>query len=111
VKVVKRSEIDTKSSLSVVITKDNAGAENCQAGIGRLQVGKSVPVEGFSKHPTEEICLILKGKIKVETQDKVEYISEGDLVFMPKNEEHKNTNIGDVEAEIFWVTSPPKENI
>jgi len=106
-KVIKRSEIDTESSLSVLVTKDNVGAKNLQAGIGRLQVGKSMPEKGFSKHPTEEICLILKGKVRVETPNKIEYVNKGDLVFVPKNEEHKNSNTGNVVAEIFWVTSPP----
>ncbi|MBA1336047.1 MAG: hypothetical protein HPY66_2006 [Firmicutes bacterium] len=106
-KVVKRSEIDTKSLLSVLITKDNAGAENIQVGIGRIQVNKSVPEKGFSKHPTEEICLILKGKVRVETPNRIEYLNKGDIVFMPKDEEHRNTNVGDREAELLWVTSPP----
>ena len=42
----------------------------------------------------EEICYILKGKIRVETPKGSEEIGVGDMVFMPKDEEHRNVNIG-----------------
>jgi mannose-6-phosphate isomerase-like protein (cupin superfamily) len=106
-KVIRGSEIKKASNLDVLISKKNAGAENCQAGIGRIQINNSLPEEGFSKHPTEEVSFIIKGQIRLETPDKTEYLNEGDIVFMPKNKEHRNINVGDTEAEVFWVTSPP----
>lgn len=105
--VFKQPQKDIQGVQNLIVTKDTTGAEHCQSGIARVYINSVLPEKGWSKHPTEEICYILKGKIRVETPKVSEEIGAGDMVFMPKDEEHRNVNIGDSEALILWVTAPP----
>lgn len=101
-KVIRNSEIDKEQLFSVLVTGDNL-----QFGFARIPVGQCLPQKGVSKHPTEEICIVTKGSIRVETTDGIEYLDAGDISFMPRDVEHRNVNVGDTEVEMFWYTSPP----
>jgi mannose-6-phosphate isomerase-like protein (cupin superfamily) len=105
--VFKKASLPLSSELNVLIKKETTGAENCQAGIAKIPVNRSLPESGYSKHPTEEVCYIVSGKLRVETQTLSRELEEGDIVFIPKDEEHRNINTGEKEAIIFWVTAPP----
>ena len=104
--VIKKKDISLASELNLLISEE-IGAKYCQAGIARISIGRSLPENGYSKHPTEEVCYIVKGKVRVETKRLIQDLEEGDIVFIEENEEHRNVNIGEEEALIFWVTVPP----
>lgn len=101
-KVIRNSEIDKNPLFSVLLT-----GEHLQFGFTRIPVGQCLPQQGVSKHSTEEICIVMKGSIRVETPDGIEFLNDGDISFMPKDVEHRNINVGDTEVEMFWYTSPP----
>jgi mannose-6-phosphate isomerase-like protein (cupin superfamily) len=105
--VFKKTSLTLSSELNVLIKKETTGAENCQAGIAKIPVNRSLPESGYSKHPTEEVCYVVRGKVRVQTQNSSWELEGGDIAFIPKNEEHRNINIGEKEAVIFWVTAPP----
>jgi quercetin dioxygenase-like cupin family protein len=105
--VFRQPQREVKGVQNLIVTEDSTGAEHCQAGIARIAANTILPDEGWAKHPTEEVNYILKGKIRVQTPTRSEEIGKGDMVFMPKDEEHRNINIGDDEALILWVTAPP----
>ncbi len=104
--VVKKSDLDLNATLNLLVSKEQ-GAVHCQAGIAKVAANGYIPEDGWSKHPTEEISYIIKGRLRVETPNAKREICEGDVVFMPSDEPHRNVNLTDEEALIFWVTSPP----
>ncbi|MGE5633387.1 MAG: cupin domain-containing protein [Caulobacteraceae bacterium] len=101
-KVIKNFEIDKGPLFSVLVT-----GECLQFGFARIPVNQCLPQTGVSKHPTEEICIVMKGSIRVETPEGIEYLNAGDISFMPEDVEHRNVNVGDTEVEMFWYTAPP----
>ena len=79
---------------------------HCQAGIAKVAANGYIPEDGWSKHPTEEISYVIKGKLRVETPS-----AKGRFVramwSLCQVMSLTNVNLTDEEALIFWVTSPP----
>lgn len=64
-------------------------------------------VSGEKTHVGEEVGLVIKGKICVSLEGKEHIMEEGDSIYFPSTIPHRIENIGDSEAVLFWVMTPP----
>ena len=60
-------------------------------------------------HAGEEFILVLRGEIRlVVDDDQIVDLALGDAAYYPSSLSHAYQNIGDVEAELFTISAPPK---
>lgn len=64
-------------------------------------------ISGEKTHAGEEVGLVVKGRIRVCVQGKEHIMEEGDSIYFPSTLPHRIENIGDSEAVLFWVMTPP----
>ena len=64
-------------------------------------------ISGEKTHIGEEVGLVIKGKIRVSLQGKDHIMEEGDSIYFPSTLPHRIENMGDSEAVLFWVMTPP----
>jgi transcriptional regulator with XRE-family HTH domain len=100
-----------------VLTYDSWGARiNCLSdGISRarmsfleveLEPGLGRNVEPIT-HTGEELIHILKGVVEIHVGSDRHLLKEGDSIHFQSKEPHTIRNIGDGQARIMWVASPP----
>ncbi len=75
--------------------------EVVQARIERFEV----PAERYA-HEGDEFGLVLKGEIKVELEDEVHVLKEGDTIYFRSTVPHAIYGVDPEGSEILWVNSP-----
>ena len=58
-------------------------------------------------HDGEEVGLVVKGTICVTLEGKRYIMEKGDSIYFQSSVPHRIENIGDSEANLFWVMTPP----
>ena len=58
-------------------------------------------------HEGEELGFLLQGKIKLNLDDKIFDLREGDCFYFSADKKHSVINIGKETAKILWVVTPP----
>ena len=58
-------------------------------------------------HTGEEIGLVVKGRIRVTIAGEPHILDEGDSIYFSSMTPHQIETIGDEEALLFWVMTPP----
>lgn len=109
-KVIKQEQlggiVDETYPLKLLVSSKEHGAKMCQVGVAILNPGQRLPATGNSQHVSEEVSYVLSGKIRVETDTGSQIVEAGDLVFMPGDKPHVNTNISQEPAKILWFVTP-----
>jgi transcriptional regulator with XRE-family HTH domain len=72
-----------------------------------MQPGEADPALAPKSHPSEECTLVLRGRIQAEVAGHVYELAEGDSIKIHRELLHRFVNVGEVEAEILMVISPP----
>ncbi len=74
------------------------GAKRIQLRLFTIEVGGYTPLE---KHAHEHEVYMLKGKALVKGGDKEVLVTQGNVIFIPSNEEHQFRNVGDEAVEFL----------
>jgi transcriptional regulator with XRE-family HTH domain len=76
-----------------------------QGSIHIVAVGGST--EGQVTHHGEEIGYVISGEVEVLIDDDVYYLSAGDSAYYSSEQPHGYRNVGDDEARILFINTPP----
>jgi transcriptional regulator with XRE-family HTH domain len=82
------------------------GDRKMEAVLLKIKKGKSSGEEKLS-HGGEEIHFILKGNVEYTMEDEKINLSEGDCIHFKATVPHSWKNVGNEEAEVLVVISPP----
>jgi quercetin dioxygenase-like cupin family protein len=74
------------------------GAERIQLRLFTIEVGGYTPLE---KHTHEHEVYVLRGTALVKGGDKEMLVTQGNVIFIPSNEEHQFKNVGEERVEFL----------
>ena len=79
--------------------------------VGEFGPGGSTGEKPYVHGHAHEMFLVLRGQVELTLGD-VEYVMrEGDSIEYPTSTPHKTRNLGDSEAEVLWIISPPTSGL
>jgi len=90
--------------IQVELLSPNLKDKKMEALIIRIEKGH---VSGEKTHIGEEVGLVVKGKICVSLEGNDNILEQGDSIYFPATIPHRIENIGDSEAVLYWVMTPP----
>ena len=95
----------TGTSNRRLISPETVGSTQLEVVIGTVQPDcGALP----HRHPgIEQVCYLLKGKVRVEVGGQTAQLGVGDCCFFPSGECHNLTAIGDEEARVLVIYAPP----
>lgn len=100
----KRLRLPSSTAMFELLTPDlNRSVEVLLLRLGPDEVTSN----GLVSHISEEVLLVLEGKVKVNIESVEELLGDGDSIYIDSLVQHAVTNIGDTEAEIICVLTPP----
>lgn len=81
--------------------------ENCmlQANIHIVAVGGRS--DGVISHVGEEIGYLVEGEIELEVDGQRYHLHPGDSFYFSSGRPHGYRNVGEAEARVIWVNTPP----
>jgi transcriptional regulator with XRE-family HTH domain len=80
--------------------------EHLEVFVGELAPGGSTG-DPYSHGDSEELLLVLEGRVLLELDGERFDLEKGDSVFYRSSSLHRLSNPNDAEAEVIWVISPP----
>jgi mannose-6-phosphate isomerase-like protein (cupin superfamily) len=72
-----------------------------------MDPGGSTGPTQYRHGDSEEVLLVLRGRVRVELAEEVHLLATGDSIVFASSTPHRVANEGDGEAELVWVNSPP----
>ena len=109
-KTVDLADTDGRSYPARRVTKNLVGgsspleAENFCMGVATLAPeGGQVP---WHNHPQEEVYVVLEGTGEICIGDERKEIASGQAVYIPPNEYHQLTNVGDEALQMLYCYAP-----
>lgn len=78
-----------------------------EAFVVQMDVGGSTGEEAYTHGDSEELILVLAGRIELQLGDASFILTEGDSIVFRSSVPHRVQNVGSVPAEALWVISPP----
>jgi len=81
--------------------------EHLEVFIGELDPGGSTGDEPYTHGDSEELFLVLSGRVHLQLGERVYELERGDSIDYQSSTPHRVTNTGDDVAEVMWVISPP----
>lgn len=94
-----------KRTLSIVVDKQIAGAENVVLGLGEFQPNQKCAPHAHEE--SEEIYWILKGSGFVTVGSEKYEVKPDVALFVPKKTLHQIGCVGDEPLVFVWVMAPP----
>lgn len=85
---------------TLLVGRENCGAERFTSGLTRFPVGKKVPMHS---HNCDEQVTLLDGEADVETGGERVALKPYDSTYIPKDEPHRFINTGDGPMTIMWI--------
>jgi mannose-6-phosphate isomerase-like protein (cupin superfamily) len=82
--------------------------KNTQTAVMRLGPGQSTGEHAESHDKSEQLLLLLEGRLMADIGGKNSEMSMGDVVVIPPRVKHKFTNPGETMAVTFNVYCPPE---
>ena len=82
--------------------------ERSQTAVMRLDPGQSTGEHAESHDKSEQLLLLLEGRLMAEIGGKNLALNVGDVVMIPPRVKHKFTNPSDTRAVTFNVYCPPE---
>ena len=90
-----------------LITRSREGSDKLMLGLCFIDPHASGYKWFFSDK--DEVYYVLKGRARLKWGGSSVEIKEGDAVYLPAGNEYELENLGDEEAVIVYVLSPPIE--
>jgi transcriptional regulator with XRE-family HTH domain len=81
--------------------------EHLEVFVGELDPGGSTGDEPYTHGDSEELFLVLSGRVHLQLGEDVHELEAGDSIDYRSSIPHRATNPGDTQAEVMWVISPP----
>ena len=78
-----------------------------EAVVARFDPGGSTGDEPYTHGDSEELLIVIEGRVHVQLGTDVHEVSAGDSVHYESSTPHRVTNAGDEPAEVLFVISPP----
>ncbi len=75
--------------------------------VGELDLGGSTGAEPYAHGDSEELFLVLSGRVELQLEDELHELGPGDSIDYRSSTTHRVSNIGDEVAEVLWIISPP----
>jgi mannose-6-phosphate isomerase-like protein (cupin superfamily) len=79
-----------------------------QTAVMRLDPGQSTGEHAESHDKSEQLLLLLEGRLMADIGGKNLVMNMGDVVIIPPRVKHKFTNPGDTRAVTFNIYCPPE---
>jgi transcriptional regulator with XRE-family HTH domain len=81
--------------------------EHLEVFVGELDPGGSTGEEPYTHGDSEELFLVLSGRVHLQLGADVHELEAGDSIEYRSSVPHRVTNAGETQAEVMWVISPP----
>ena len=81
--------------------------ENLEVFTAELDPGGSTGDEPYTHGDSEELVLVLSGRIHLQLGERLYELEQGDSIDYRSSISHRVLNAGDDVAEVMWVISPP----
>jgi transcriptional regulator with XRE-family HTH domain len=81
--------------------------EHLEVFVGELDPGGSTGDEQYTHGDSEELFVVLSGRVHLQLGDAVHELEAGDSIDYRSSIPHRATNAGETPAEVMWVISPP----
>jgi transcriptional regulator with XRE-family HTH domain len=78
-----------------------------EAVVARFEPGGSTGDEPYTHGDSEELLIVVRGRVHVQLGDEVYEVTAGDSVHYESSTPHRVANAGDETAEVLFVISPP----
>jgi transcriptional regulator with XRE-family HTH domain len=75
--------------------------------VARFEAGGSTGDEPYTHGDSEELLVVVEGRVHVQLGDDVHEVAAGDSVHYESSTPHRVANAGDGPAEVLFVISPP----
>ena len=79
-----------------------------QTAVMTLKPGKSSGSEPEGHKKSDQVLLVLEGKVEGEIADETVTLREGDVIVIPAGTRHKFSNRSSADAITFSTYSPPE---
>ena len=74
---------------------------------GELDPGGSTGDEQYAHGDSEELFVVLRGRVQLELGDETHVLEAGDSIRYWSSTPHRASNAGAELAEVMWIISPP----
>lgn len=74
---------------------------------GELDPGGSTGEEPYAHGDSEELFVVIAGRVQLELGGDVHELEPGDSIDYRSSTPHRVTNVGEGRAEVMWIISPP----
>ena len=81
--------------------------ENLQVIVGEFEPGGSTGDEPYTHGDSEELLVVLGGRVHLQLGSQVFELVEGDSIDYRSSTPHRVANAGHDTAEVMWIISPP----
>jgi transcriptional regulator with XRE-family HTH domain len=75
--------------------------------MGELDVGGSTGAEPYAHGDSEELFVVLRGSVQLELGGDVHELEAGDSIDYRSSTPHRAANVGNEQAQVMWIISPP----
>jgi transcriptional regulator with XRE-family HTH domain len=75
--------------------------------VARFEPGGSTGDEPYTHGDSEEVLVVVEGRVQVQLGSEVHEVGAGDSVQYETSTPHRVANAGDAPAEVLFVISPP----
>ncbi|MEW6398006.1 MAG: cupin domain-containing protein [Bacillota bacterium] len=76
-------------------------------GVGEIPPGQRIPLTGAGRHEGDELSIVTKGRLDVESGGAAASLYAGDSCHIPAGEEHWCENAGPEPVRLVWIMIPP----
>lgn len=81
--------------------------QHLEVFVGDLNPGGSTGDEPYSHGDSEELLLVVSGRVVLQLDDDTYNLAQGDSVFYKSSLNHRVSNPHDEPAQVLWAISPP----
>ena len=81
--------------------------QNLEVFAGELDPGGSTGAEPYAHGDSEELFVVISGRVQLELGGDVHELRSGDSIDYRSSTPHRASNIGEERAEVMWIISPP----
>jgi uncharacterized cupin superfamily protein len=81
--------------------------QHLEVFVGELTPGGSTGRDAYSHGDSEELLIVLAGRVMLELDGDRFNLIKGDSVFYRSSMAHRLSNLHDTDAEVLWAISPP----
>ncbi len=106
-KIISDSKLDTTTHegylMQLAFEESSNTDKKVTFGKAVIRQNAKIPRHGFGAHEQNEFSYIIKGSLKVFSNNESSYVKAGDYSFIPAGQEHRCENVGSEDCELIWV--------